>query len=66
MCSSHSRFDANSDSKNVHVDANGDNDEEEELDYVSQFACIAAMQMHCMNSFNRITCQFWINIQYNQ
>ena len=28
--------------KNVHVDANGDNDEEyeEELDYVNQFACI--------------------------
>ena len=54
-------------SKNVHVDANGDNDEEDELDYLSQFACTEAMQMHCMNSFNRITCQFWIlHIQYNQ
>lgn len=68
MCSSHNRWcDANIDSKNVHVDANGDNDEEEELDYVSQFACIEAMQMHCMNSFNRIRCQFWIlHSQYNQ
>ena len=43
------------------------NDEEDELDYVSQFACIEAMHMHCMNSFNRIRCQFWIlHSQYNQ